>query len=62
VRRDPAEIERSTAVYGGFDADHADALVDLGVTLIVLEYGGPRFDLDGLTPWLRWRDALNAAT
>jgi probable F420-dependent oxidoreductase len=61
VRRDPAEIERSTAVYGGFDRDHASALVDLGVTLVVLEYGGPRFDLSGLTPWLRWRDELNAA-
>jgi len=61
VGRDPAEIERSMYVYGGFDDDRADALLDAGVTLLVFERSGPPFDLGNITPWLRWRDGRNAA-
>jgi probable F420-dependent oxidoreductase len=61
VGRDPAEIEIATAVSARFDARHADELVDLGVSLFVIEYAAPPFDLGGLGPWLRWRDELNAS-
>lgn len=61
VGRDPTEIERSTGVHG-FDAGRAHALVDAGITLFILEFEGPRIDLAAVTPWLRWRDELNATT
>jgi probable F420-dependent oxidoreductase len=57
--RDPDTIERATAVYGGFDRPLADELVSLGVSLFVLEYTRPPFDLGRLTPWLRWRNERN---
>lgn len=59
VGRDPAEIERATAVYGGLDQRLADKLVDLGVSLFVIEYTGPPFDFSELSAWLRWRDDRN---
>lgn len=61
VGRDPAEIEHSTYVYGGFNDDRGDALLEEGVTLLVFELSGPPFDVAPITPWLRWRDARNAA-
>jgi probable F420-dependent oxidoreductase len=59
VGRDPATIERATAVYGGLDPRAADELVKLGVSLFVIEYARPPYDFSDLSAWLRWRDDHN---
>jgi probable F420-dependent oxidoreductase len=59
VGRDQAAIERATAVYGSFDRRLADELVDLGVSLFVIEYTQPPYDIGELAAWLRWRDDRN---
>ena len=59
VGRDPAQIERATAVYGGFDRRRAEELVELGVTLFVIEYTHPPYGFSSLQSWLRWRDDRN---
>jgi probable F420-dependent oxidoreductase len=59
VGRDPAEIERSTALYGRYDRAEADAYLAAGVTLFVFEFSGPTFDVDRVRPWLAWRDDIN---
>jgi probable F420-dependent oxidoreductase len=62
VGRDPAQIERATAVYGGFDRRRAEELAELGVTLFVIEYTQPPYDFSDLPTWLRWRDDRNGRT
>jgi hypothetical protein len=37
----------------------ADELVDLGVSLFVIEYTRPPYDFSDLFTWLRWRDDRN---
>jgi probable F420-dependent oxidoreductase len=59
VDRDPAAIERATSVYDGPDPHVADELVELGVSLFVLEYIRPPYDFSQLSAWLRWRDDRN---
>jgi probable F420-dependent oxidoreductase len=59
VGRDPAEIERATAVYGRLDPRLADELVKLGVSLFVIEFTRPPYDFNQLSAWLRWRDDRN---
>ncbi|MGH2381969.1 MAG: hypothetical protein ACRDG7_12220 [Candidatus Limnocylindria bacterium] len=59
VGRDPAEIERATAVYGRFDRRGAEELVEFGVSLFVIEYTRPTYDFGQLAAWLRWRDNRN---
>ena len=59
VGRDPAEIERATAVYGSFDRRRAEELAELGVTLFVIEYTHPPYDFGPLSAWLHWRDDRN---
>jgi probable F420-dependent oxidoreductase len=59
VGRDPAEIERATAVYGGYDRRRAEELAELGVSLFVIEYTRPPYDFSDLSAWLRWRDDRN---
>jgi probable F420-dependent oxidoreductase len=59
VGRDPAAIERATAVYGPADPRRADELVDLGVSLFVIEYTHPPYEFSDLSTWLRWRDDRN---
>jgi alkanesulfonate monooxygenase SsuD/methylene tetrahydromethanopterin reductase-like flavin-dependent oxidoreductase (luciferase family) len=59
IGRDPATIERATAVYRAFDPRVADELVDLGVSLFVIEYTRPPYDFSDLFTWLRWRDDRN---
>jgi alkanesulfonate monooxygenase SsuD/methylene tetrahydromethanopterin reductase-like flavin-dependent oxidoreductase (luciferase family) len=63
VGRDPAAIERSAAVggeTGGAGADaliaEAEALTDLGVTLLTIGATGPDYDLTGAETLCRWRD------
>jgi probable F420-dependent oxidoreductase len=56
VGRDPATLERATAVYGRPDRRVADELVRLGVSLFVIEYAHPPYDFIDLSAWLRWRD------
>ena len=63
VGRDPSEIER---VIGSRDPilNHADALVDAGVTELTVGIGGGpdgSYDLGELREVLQWRDARNAA-
>jgi alkanesulfonate monooxygenase SsuD/methylene tetrahydromethanopterin reductase-like flavin-dependent oxidoreductase (luciferase family) len=59
IGRDPATIERATAVYGGLDPRLADDLVELGVSLFVIEYTRPPYDFSDLSTWLRWRADRN---
>lgn len=59
VGRDPATIERATAVYGALDRRLADELVELGVSLFVIEFAHPPYDFSDLSTWLRWRDDRN---
>jgi probable F420-dependent oxidoreductase len=63
VGRDPAAIEHSAAVggeTGGAGADaliaEAEALTDLGVTLLTIGATGPNYDLTGAETLCRWRD------
>jgi probable F420-dependent oxidoreductase len=60
VGRDPSEIERSTGVRPGFDADRAEALYDLGIRQFTIGLGGPRYDLSTVPDWIAWRDAKNS--
>lgn len=62
VGREPAAIERSTAVYGAFNSRIADELAELGVSLFVVEYTSPPYDFHQLPGWLRWRDDRNGKT
>jgi probable F420-dependent oxidoreductase len=59
VGRDPADIERATAVYGAFNPQVADELVGLGVSLFVIEYTRPPYDFSQVSAWLRWRNDWN---
>lgn len=59
VGRDPAAIERATAVSSAFNPRVADELVELGVSLFVIEYTRPPYDVSQLAAWLRWRDDRN---
>ncbi len=60
VGRDPAAIERATAVYGAPDPRLADELVEFCVSLFVIEYTRPPYDFSSdLSTWLRWRDDRN---
>jgi probable F420-dependent oxidoreductase len=59
VGRDPTTVERSSGVDGG-DTDtlitNADALADLGVTLLTVGCDGPDYDLGPAQALIRWRD------
>jgi probable F420-dependent oxidoreductase len=63
VGRDPAEIERSV----GVPATVADAAalgeeyLAVGITQFTIGLSGPDYDLSGVEPWLRWRDASNGS-
>lgn len=60
VGRDPAEIERSTAVQQGPD-DVAEGLMGLGERLITLDTDGDAgFDLSLTRDWVQYRDEFNA--
>ncbi|WP_375424301.1 LLM class F420-dependent oxidoreductase [uncultured Friedmanniella sp.] len=60
VGRDPAEIERSTAVQQGPD-EVADDLAALGERLITLDTdGNAGFDLSLTRDWVQYRDEFNA--
>jgi alkanesulfonate monooxygenase SsuD/methylene tetrahydromethanopterin reductase-like flavin-dependent oxidoreductase (luciferase family) len=63
VGRDPDSIERSAAVggeTGGKDAKRliaeAEALTELGVSLLTIGASGPDYDLTGAETLCRWRD------
>jgi hypothetical protein len=63
IGRDPAEIERSTALTRGRADDAAstaDTLIELGVTLFTIGLSGPDYDLSSVPGWLAWRDRRNA--
>ena len=56
--RDPADIERSTAVEGEPD-QLGQPLLDAGITLFTVGLSGPDYDLGKVRAWLDWRDHLN---
>lgn len=64
IGREPADIERSAAVGGetggGPSSDgliaEAEALTDLGVTLLTVGASGPDYDLSGAEALCHWRD------
>ena len=60
VDRKPGKIERSSGVPEK-DTEtmlaEADALVDLGVTLLTIGVNGPDYDLGAAEQLVRWRDA-----
>jgi len=60
VGRNPAEIERSTAVENepGPDND-ANALADIGFSLFTIGLNGPDYDMKSLAAWVKWRDSRN---
>jgi probable F420-dependent oxidoreductase len=63
VGRDPTTIERSAGVSGkGLDAllAEADALADLGVTMLTVGSNGPDYDLTQAEALCRWRDRRQA--
>src|SRR5687768_5806827 len=53
VGRDPAAIDRATAVSGAFNARVADELAELGVSLFVIEYSHPPYEFSDLSAWVR---------
>jgi hypothetical protein len=63
VGRDPETIVRSAGVQdsGGIDAmlAEADALADLGVTILTVGVNGPDYDLASAEALIRWRDGRN---
>jgi probable F420-dependent oxidoreductase len=59
VSRDPATVVRSAGLSGsGLDAllAEADALADLGVTMLTVGSNGPDYDLTQAEALCRWRD------
>lgn len=63
VGRDPAAVERSSGVpEKGIDEmlAGADALADLGVTLMTIGVNGPDYDLTRAEALVKWRDARAA--
>jgi probable F420-dependent oxidoreductase len=59
VGRDPSAIERSSGVPADNEEvmlSEADALVDLGVTLLTVGVNGPDYDLSAAEALCRWRD------
>lgn len=64
VGRDPATIEHSAGIEGD-DPDavvaEADALADLGVTLVTVGVNGPDYDLTRAEALCRWRDRRAAS-
>lgn len=64
VGRDAASIERSAGVQsdGGIEAmlAEADALADLGVTILTVGANGPDYDLTAAEALCRWRDGRHA--
>jgi probable F420-dependent oxidoreductase len=57
--RDPAAIERSSAGEGS-PKDNGQALLDAGISFVVLGLSGPDYDLSGVRDWVTWRDDVNA--
>ncbi|MGW4098530.1 MULTISPECIES: LLM class F420-dependent oxidoreductase [unclassified Mycobacterium] len=62
--RDPSTVQRSAGVQesGGIDAmlAEADALADLGVSIVTVGVNGPDYDLTGAEALCRWRDGRHA--
>ena len=59
--RDPADIERSTAVdpENRDDTSYGDELVEAGATFLTFGASGPDYDMSFLDRWVKWRDERN---
>jgi probable F420-dependent oxidoreductase len=57
IGRDPAEIERSVAMFQREDFDALDAYLAAGFTHFIWGVGGPDYDLSGVERLMRWRSA-----
>ena len=55
VGRDPKEIERSVNLRPGL-VRYADRYVENGITHLIVEIGGPDYDLSPLRELIAWRD------
>jgi len=63
VGRDPSVVERSAGVAGdgpGGLLAEADALADLGVTLLTVGVNGPDYDLSQAEALVKWRDGRSS--
>jgi probable F420-dependent oxidoreductase len=64
IGRDPGEIEWGVGVQPDdlerFLAEDAPTYVEMGFTQFTLGFGGPSWSVERGTPWLAWRDELNA--
>ena len=60
VGRDPKEIERSIVVQPE-DLHRADEYVEAGITRLLVDNGGPDYDLSALKKLVSWRDARGGA-
>ena len=64
IGRDPAEIEWALGLEPDdierFLARDAETYVEMGFTQFTLGFNGPAWDVERGTPWLAWRDRLNA--
>ncbi|MBN3511553.1 LLM class F420-dependent oxidoreductase [Mycolicibacterium nivoides] len=62
--RDPSTVQRSAGVQetGGIDTmlAEADALADLGVSIVTVGVNGPDYDLTAAEALCRWRDGRHA--
>jgi probable F420-dependent oxidoreductase len=56
VGRDPAAIERSITGIGPGALRHLDRYLDVGVTHLIMDTGGPEWDLSLLPKLVEWRD------
>ncbi len=55
--RDPAEIERSIGGIEESAPTRLDRYLDAGVTHLIMETGGPEWDLSLLPKLVEWRDS-----
>ncbi|MGQ0608909.1 MAG: LLM class F420-dependent oxidoreductase [Chloroflexota bacterium] len=66
IGRDPAAIEWSVGLdpedLERFLAEDVDTYVEMGFTQFTLGFGGPAWNVDRGTPWLEWRDRMNASS
>jgi hypothetical protein len=60
VGRDPAQIERSTAVNQPPE-NIAEGLLQAGITLFIVGMSGPSYDLTLVRRWIAWRNDRHSA-
>ena len=59
IGRNPAQIERSIAMFQPEDLNALDSYLAIGFTHFIWGVGGPDYDLSGVEQLLHWRASLN---